>query len=143
MDMLPKIERMIELLTPEGAWTQMACHRTKGGSPTQRRGRAFSRCLYGAAMDACPESTSCSRALVNMDQVREISSWLGAHLTGIPGLLGSPGPYADNFVTWNDQEGRTQADILEFLHKCRNELINESFPSEAIGKEIIRELEDA
>lgn len=112
MDYLPKIERMIELLSPPGAWTQEACFRTRSGGRTERRSRAFSRCVYGAAMEACAEPR------INPVQVKQIIEWMNKRIGPLGALWDS------NIVNWNDTEGRTQAEVLEFLHKCRNELIS-------------------
>ena len=130
MDYLSTIERMIELLSPEGAWTQGACFRTKGGVsrgvPTERVSRTHSRCIYGAMMDACAvkDDDHRRRVCVNMDQVKEIALWFDKQLerqslTARP--FARPHQWGSNIVTWNDTQGRTQADILEFLHKCASE----------------------
>jgi hypothetical protein len=97
MDLRRKLEAMLVLLSPPGAWTQDAVWR-RGPD-----GEIASRCLYGAAIAVCGVDV----------EIREISRYLESKFEAGP----LPG-----FIAWNDKGGRTQGEVLEFLRGCIEEL---------------------
>lgn len=103
MDIRKILIAMREILSPDGAWTQGACGRDKLGNPSVRVSAAASRCIAGASLLAASHDYCVSGRVLN--------------------FLSQRSPAKPNsIVTWQDTEGRTQAEVLALLDKCIAEL---------------------
>ncbi len=117
-DYLSIITKMIELLSPAGSWTQNACFRGKNGAPAKSSAEAVSRCIYGALIESVQGTPVYDIAFVG-----ELDAWL---------CIRSPDHHR-SIVAFNDQEGRTQAEILDFLYQCKDELESTIYTPEDIA----------